>query len=159
MTVSDAGIDQASESDVVVDDWLIGLELVAFENIEGHFHVTKLPISLDEDAHLDRQVMVLLVLFLRVSLELCDLKLVLLVAHGRKFLLVSSLIVDLDSFVRQRVPHTKVHERVQNDDVQVLVEFVDEVPQVSPDLLQVHLGDLDLLRVLKVDELRVSKNF
>ena len=41
----------------------------------------------------------------------------------------------------------------------MLVEFVDEVPQVSSDLLQVYLGDLDLLRVLKVDELRVSKNF
>lgn len=103
--------------------------------------------------------MVLLVLFLRVSLELCDLKLALLVTHGGKLLFRTSLIIYLDSFVRQRIPHTKVHERVQNDDVQVLVEFVDEVSQVSSDLLQVHLGDLDLLRVLKVDELRMSKNF
>ena len=47
VTISDTGIDQAPESDVVVNDWLLGLELVAFENIEGHLHVTKLSISLD----------------------------------------------------------------------------------------------------------------
>lgn len=54
VTVSNAGIDQASESDVIVDDWLLGQELVAFENIEGHLHVTNLSISFYEDAHLDR---------------------------------------------------------------------------------------------------------
>ena len=73
-------------------------------------------------------------------------------------MLGTSLVVNLDGFVSQRVSHTEIHEGIQNYDVQVLVEFVHQVSQMSSHLLQVDLSDLDLLRILKIYQLRVSQN-
>jgi hypothetical protein len=75
MTIPDARIDETSECNIVVNDWLFALKLLALENIESHVHVTQLSIGFDEDAHLDRHIVVMLVRLFRVDLELCNFEL------------------------------------------------------------------------------------
>ena len=132
MAISDTCVDETPECDIVVDDRLFALELLALEDVESHLHVAQLSIRFDKDAHLDRHIVVMLVSLLRVDLELCELKLNLLVIkNGRELLLGASFIVNLNGLVSERVPYTKVHERVQNYDIQMLVEFVHQVPEVG----------------------------